>query len=81
MVNRRHSIPHSGGFRYRLENKNGDWMYLKETWILPKQLTENEIEDERSGGQELRNSLGIVLTANIDNRGRYAFETNVVGMS
>ena len=52
-------------------------MYLKETWILPKQLTENEIEDERSGGQELRNSLGIVLTANIDNRGRYAFETKI----
>ena len=34
-----------------LENKNGDWVYKKETWILS------------SGGQAIRNSLGSVLYA------------------
>ena len=52
----------------RLENKNGDWMYKRETWILP-------IEDEKNEGYAIRNSLGSVLTANLDNRGTYAFET------
>ena len=72
IVYRRNSFPHSGRFRYRLKNKNGDWMYLKETFFLPKPLTTNEeIEDEKSEGQFLRNSLGSVLMANLDNGGTY----------
>ena len=81
-VNRRHSFPHSGGFPYRLENKNGDWMYLKETWFLPKPLIDCfdskligkwpfTTETEKSKGHYLRNSLGSVLKANIDNKGKY----------
>ena len=47
-------------------------MYLKETFFLPKPLTTNEeIEDEKSEGQFLRNSLGSVLMANLDNGGTY----------
>ena len=26
----------------RLENKNGVWMYMEETWILPNENTTNE---------------------------------------
>ena len=26
----------------RLENKNGIWMYMEETWILPNENTTNE---------------------------------------
>ena len=38
----------------RLENKNGEWKYLEETWILPNENKTNE-------GQAIRNSLGSVL--------------------
>ena len=27
----------------KLENKNGIWMYMEETWILPNEITTNEI--------------------------------------
>ena len=47
----------------RLENKNGDWMFMRETWILP-------IEDEKNEGQAIRNFLGSVLNAYSD-RGMY----------
>ena len=40
----------------RLENKNGDWMYLRETWILPNET--------KTKGQVIRNALGEVLKAN-----------------
>ena len=43
----------------RLENKNGDWKYRKETWILP-------IEDEKNEGEAIRNSQGSVLNAYSD---------------
>ena len=39
----------------RLENKNGDWMYMRETWILP--------DENNLAGQVLRDSLGRVLKA------------------
>ena len=51
-----------------LENKNGDWRYLNETWILPQ--PQREIED-----QEIRNSLGHVLKGNKSDKGTYALET------
>ena len=71
-VYRRHSLPHSGGFCYSLENKNGDWRYLTETWKLPNPLTtENKSEDEESEGQDIRSSQGSVLKANLNNRGMY----------
>ena len=73
-VYRRHSLPHSGGFCYRLENKNGDWRYLTETWKLPNPLFEKlkktkKSEDEETEGQDIRNSQGSVLKANLNNRG------------
>ena len=47
---------------------------MKETWNLPQPLTiEKEIKDEeKSDGQEIRNSLGSVLTANMDDTGTYS---------
>jgi hypothetical protein len=39
----------------RLENKNGLWMYWRETWTLL-------IEDKKNEGQTIENSLGSVLT-------------------
>ena len=55
----------------RLENKNGNWMYLNQTWILPQPVTsEKEIEDEKkSYGHEIRDSLGSVLKANLEDKG------------
>ena len=41
-----------------LENKNGDWRYLNETWILPE--PQRDIE-----GQEIRNYQGHVLKATL----------------
>ena len=38
----------------RLVNKNGDWMYLEKTWILPN-------EDEENESEAIRNTLGSVL--------------------
>ena len=46
----------------RLENKNGDWMYMRETWILP-------IEDKENEDFELRNFQGNSLNAYLDSRG------------
>ena len=35
-------------------NKNGDWRYLQETWILPEPLTsQKKIEYEKSEGQNI----------------------------
>ena len=48
----------------RLENKNGHWMYMEETWILPNEKT-------KRGGQEIRNSLGTVLNVNLNNKGNH----------
>ena len=55
----------------RLENKNGDWMYMDETWILPN---ETKTEDIPKGqkimeGQVIRNTLGRVLIAKRDSKG------------
>ena len=42
----------------RLENKNGDWMYMGERWILPG------VEGQNLGeGQVIRNTHGKVLKA------------------
>ena len=48
----------------RLENKNGDWIYLEETWMLPN-------EDKKNEGQAIRNSLGSVLKVNENGKGMY----------
>ena len=43
----------------RLENKNGDWLYLQETWIVPN-------EDKKNEGEVIRNSLGKTLKVDSD---------------
>ena len=48
----------------RLENKNGDWIYLEETWMLPN-------EEKKKEGQAIRNSLGSVLNVNENGKGMY----------
>ena len=56
----------------KLENKNGDWRYLNETWILPQpRPSEKEIKGKRSEGQEIRDSLGSVLKATLYDRGMH----------
>ena len=67
----------------RLENKNGDWMYLRETWILPNetkakdsplgQITQNQgqVIRKQNQGQVIRNNLGKVLKANLDSKGMH----------
>ena len=55
-----------------LVNKNGDWIYLKNMWILPKPLpSDKEIGDKKSEGQDIRDSQGSVLKANFHERGMY----------
>ena len=48
----------------RLENKNGDWMYMEETWIF------SEDESEYIG-QVIKNTLGRVLKANTLTKSMY----------
>ena len=48
----------------RLENKNGDWIYLEETWMLPNEEKKNE-------GEAIRNSLGSVLKVKRNGKGMY----------
>ena len=45
----------------RLENKNGHWMYMKDTWILP--------DVNKTKGQVIRNSLGKVLKVDLGRQG------------
>ena len=53
----------------RLENKNGDWMYMEETWILPSENKTKGIQE----GQVIRNSLfpSFVLKADSNSRGNH----------
>ena len=46
----------------RLENKNGDWLYLQETWIVPNEDKKNEV---------IRNSLGKTLKVDLNGKGMY----------
>ena len=47
---------------------------MKKTWILPQPLmSKKEIEaEEKSGGQEIRDSLGSILNANMGDTGTYS---------
>ena len=46
----------------RLENKNGHWMYMEETWSLPNKSSKTE-------RQVIKDSLGKVLTVQSNNKG------------
>ena len=50
----------------RLENRNGDWMYRRETWILPNETKTKDLPEGQNleEGQVIRNTLGEVLKAN-----------------
>ena len=48
----------------RLENKNGDWMYLEETWILPN-------EDKKNKDEAIRNFDGRVLELDSNLKGMH----------
>ena len=48
----------------RLENKNGHWMYMEETWSLPNKSSTTE-------GQVIKDSLGKVLTVQSNNKGMH----------
>ena len=48
----------------RLENKNGDWLYLQETWIVPN-------EDKKNESEVIRNSLGKTLKADLVGKGMH----------
>ena len=53
----------------RLENKNGDWMYLEATWILPNETKTKDLpEGHLPEGQVIRNTIGRVLKANSDSK-------------
>ena len=46
----------------RLENKNGRWMYIEETWSLSNKSSTTE-------GQVIKDSLGKVLTVQSNGKG------------
>ena len=48
----------------RLENKNGYWMYMEETWSFPNKSSTTE-------GQVIKDSLGKVLTVQSNNKGMH----------
>ena len=48
----------------KLENKNGDWMYKEETWLLS-----NESNTEEGQVITIRDSLGKILTVDSDKEG------------
>ena len=55
----------------RLENKNGDWMYMGET-LIAKRMDLPEGSSRSFGkGQVIRNTLGSVLKANLDSKGMH----------
>ena len=64
----------------RLENKNGDWMYMEETWILPVRksglaklfsyITKKATGDKADEGQTISSSIGY-LNANSDSGGMH----------
>ena len=45
----------------RLENKNGHWMHMEDTWILPNESSTDE-------GRVIKDSLGKVLKVQLNNR-------------
>ena len=49
----------------RLENKNGDWMYKEETWILSNEIKTMDLPEGQNlkEAQVIRNTLGRVLEA------------------
>ena len=49
----------------RLENKNGDWMYLQESWNVPN-------EDKKNEGEAIRNSLGKALGVDSSGKGMHS---------
>ena len=57
----------------RLENKNGDWMYMEETWTLPNETKTNYFSEGQTlgEGQVIRNTHGRVLKANLWNKGMH----------
>ena len=46
----------------RLENKNGDWMYLEATWILPNETKTKDLPEV------IRNTLGRVLKVDLQSK-------------
>ena len=48
----------------RLENKNGHWMYVEETWSLQNKSSTSE-------GQVIKDSLGKVLTVQSYSKGMH----------
>ena len=65
----------------RLESKNGEWMYMEETWILPVRKTSKNglaklfsykktpTDDKADEGQAIRSSIGYFLNAYSDSGG------------
>ena len=50
----------------RLENKNGDWMYMEETWILSNETLAKGDHRNLDEGLIIRNIRGRVLKANVN---------------
>ena len=48
----------------RLENKNGDWLYLQETWTL-------SFVDKQNEGEAIVNSHGKMLKVNSNDEGMH----------
>ena len=48
----------------RLENKNGDWLYLQETWIL-------SFEDKQNEGEATINFHGKILKVDSNDKGMH----------
>ena len=60
----------------RLENKNGGWMYMDDTWILPDETKTKDFPLSMYGqniekGGVISNTLGRVLIANFYNKGTH----------
>ena len=58
----------------RLENKNGDWIYLQETWkFLPSEDKDiySLSEDEQKKGEAIVNSDGKILKLDSNNKGMH----------
>ena len=57
----------------KLENKNGNWMYMEETWILPDETKTKDLPEGQNlkEGQVIRNTLGKVLKANLFSKGMH----------
>ena len=62
----------------RLENKNGVWMYMEETWILPNENTTNEDQVGELVRKTISKAVGVFKTYFFSDSQQWKIHDNVL---